>query len=294
VDSLKTIAELVRFELVQAIVQRRLLGIFALYSLVIAALCWSWIAFNDYIREEWRSQNIGDSSLTSDMLLVMVKEQLFERFVGYIGGETPGGVAAIYTSEPIALVIMVGFTLLLPSLVLITTFDHGLANLQNRVFHFYTLRVTRTEWFIAHFLSALCLTVVPTIVGGLALVFVNISQFGGIGALSVDAVTRLTLVGFALILYTQGWIFLTKHFARTSMMALILAVSCSICLTIAPWLSEQWPLLAPLDWLAKSRWVDGLWSENYAVFLQSVGGIMALSLIPMSASFILWKRRSLV
>ena len=292
--TLRTIAELVRFELVQAIVQRRLLGILALYSLVITALCWSWITFNEYIRDEWRDQNIGDSTLTSDMLLVMVKEQLLERFIGYIGGEIPGGVAHIYTSEPIALVMMIGFTLLLPSLVLITTFDHGLANLQNRVFHFYTLRVTRTEWFVAHFLSAVCLTFIPAFLGGLALVLVNISQFGALGRLSVDAVIRLTLVGLSLILYTQGWIFLTKHFAKTSMMALILAVMVSIGLAITPWLGEEWPALAAIGWFTKANWIDGLWSGNYTVFLQSVGGIIALGLLPTIVAFSLWKRRSLV
>ena len=51
---------------------------------------------------------------------------------------------------------MLGVTLCIPALVVTATFDHGIDNLQNRVFHFYTLRVTRDEWYLAHYLSATC------------------------------------------------------------------------------------------------------------------------------------------
>ena len=291
--SLKTVTELIRFELLQSVAQRRILAVISLYFLVIAALSWSWLWFNDFVEEEWTKRNIESDGLTGELLLDMVKDQLFERFVGFVGQDIPGGIAILYQEHPIAFLLMLGVTLFLPALVVTATFDHGLENIQNRVFHFYALRVTRNEWFIAHYSSALILTFVPATLGIITLIVVNVYQFGNLGLLSIEGFLRLEAVALVLILYTQSWIFLTKSFARSSMTALILAVVCILSLSLTPWLAEHWVILTPLELLTKSRWEDGLWSDNSIVFIQSIGGLGAISLVPTLIAWFVWQRRSL-
>ena len=75
------------------------------------------------------------------------------------------------------------------------------------------------------------------------------------------------------------------------MTALILAVSCLLSLSLLPWLAEYWPMLSPLELLTKSRWEDGLWSDNIVVFIQ-FGRTFRISLIPTSIAWLTWKRRS--
>ena len=78
--------ELIRFELIQAVAQRRILAVISLYFLVIAALSWSWLWFNSFVEDEWSKRNIESEGLTGELLLDMVKDQLFERFVGFVRG----------------------------------------------------------------------------------------------------------------------------------------------------------------------------------------------------------------
>lgn len=292
-SSSKTIIELIRFELVQAIAQRRILALIALYFMVIGALSWAWLWFNDFIEKQWAERNIEADGLSGELLLQMVKDQLFERFVGFVGEDIPGGIASLYQEHPIAFLLMLGVTLFLPSLVVTATFDHGLENLRNRVFHFYSLRVTRNEFYIAHFLSALILTFIPATLGILALIVVNVYQFGNLGLLSLEGFLRLEAVALILIAYTQSWVFLTKHFARSSMTALIFCVTLLLFLSMLPWLADHWVVLKPLELFTKARWEDGLWSDNLIVFIQSLGGLFAVSLVPNLTAWALWKRKSL-
>ena len=292
-NSFKTVVELIRFELIQAVAQRRILAVISLYFLVIAALSWSWLWFNNFVEEEWAKRNIESEGLTGELLLDMVKDQLFERFVGFVGEDIPGGIATLYQEHPIAFLLMLGVTIFLPALVVTATFDHGLENIQNRVFHFYALRVTRNEWFLAHYISALILTFIPATLGIFTLIIVNVYQFGNLGLLSAEGFLRLESIALVLIIYTQSWIFLTKSFARSSMTALILAVACLVSLSLTPWLADHWLILSPFELLTKSRWEDGLWSDNTIVFIQSLGGLSAISLVPTTLAWLLWKRRSL-
>ena len=292
-NPIRTVIELIRFELIQALAQRRILAVISLYFIVIGALSWSWLWFNKFIEEQWTERNIEADGLTGELLLQMVKDQLFERFVGFVGEDIPGGIATLFQEHPIAFLLMLGVTLFLPALVVTATFDHGIENLQNRVFHFYTLRVTRNEWFVAHYLSALALTFIPATLGIIALILVNVYQFGNLGLLTLEGFLRLEIVALALIVHTQSWVFLTKHFARSSMTALILCVSALVFLSMVPWLADHWVLLRPIEYLTKSPFEDGLWSNNLVVFIQSIGGLLAVSSLPGFAAWALWKRRSL-
>ena len=292
-NSFKTVIELIRFELVQALAQRRILAVISLYFVVIGALSWSWLWFNEFIERQWTERNIEAEGLTGELLLQMVKEQLFERFVGFVGEDIPGGIATLFQEHPIAFLLMLGVTLCIPALVVTATFDHGIENLQNRVFHFYTLRVTRDEWYLAHYLSALILTFIPATLGIVTLILVNVYQFGNLGLLSLEGFLRLEAVSLVLIIHTQSWIFLTKHFARSSMTALILCVSTLLFLSMTPWLADHWLVLQPLEYLTKAPWEDGLWSDNIIVFTQSLGSLLAASTLPILTAWALWKRRSL-
>ena len=292
-NQLKTVIELVRFELLQALAQRRILAVISLYFIVIGVLSWTWLWFNEFIESQWAERNIEADGLSGELLLQMVKDQLFERFVGFVGEDIPGGVATLFSEHPIAFLLMLGVTIFLPALVITATFDHGIENLQNRVFHFYTLRVTRNEWFIAHYFSAFILTFIPATLGIMTLIVVNVYQFGNLGLLSVEGFLRLEAVALVLIVHTQSWIFLTKHFAKASMTALILCVSTLLFLSVVPWLADHWAILVPIEYLTKAPWEDGLWSDNLVVFTQSIGGLLTVSALPTAAAWLLWNRRSL-
>ena len=178
----------------------------------------------------------------------MVKDQLFERSL-ICRRRYPRGYRTLYQEHPIVFLMMLGVTIFLPALVVTATFDHGLENIQNRVFQFYALRVTRIEWVLAHYISALILTFIPATLGIFTLIIVNVYQFGNLGLLSAEGFLRLESIALVLIIYTQSWIFLTKSFARSSMTALILAVACLVSLSLTPWLADHWLIPSPFELL---------------------------------------------
>ena len=277
---IRNILEIVIYELQAAVATRRALMVIGLYlaSGVLGSL--AYVASISKIEEKAMEGFIdqGASAEEAANAISVIGDQAYEKIISTFVGAPQEELNPMLIDSPILPVFLWASLIFLPLLILMTSFDHVVGDLNNRSICYQLLRVSRRETLLGKTLAQMLLYCIITLINAGCLLLLGISMLE-----SLDV--GLTLPGLILawaLLIPVGFAYLAittfaSTIARQPFSALVITVFILFGLKIQGILGD-WLGLPFLQYLKPSHYETGLWMVSSTDVIGSIAAYIAFGL----------------
>ena len=269
---IRNILEIVIYELQAAIATRRALMVIGLYlaSGVLGSV--AYVASISKIEEKAIEGFIeqGASAADAANAISVIGDQAYEKIVSSFVGAPQEALNPMLIDSPILPVFLWASLIFLPLLILMTSFDHVVGDLNNRSICYQLLRVSRRETLLGKTLAQILLYATITFINAGCLLLLGISMLESI---DVSLALPGLLLSWALLL-PVGFCYLSittfaSTVAKQPFSALVMTIFILFALKIQGPLST-WLGIPFLEYMRPSHYEAGLWLSSATSVLGSL------------------------
>ena len=274
---IRTILEIVIYEIQAAVATRRALMVIGLYlaSGIIGSLVY--VGALNQIEEKAMEGFISQGASAADAVsaISVLEDQAYEGIISFFVGVPKEDLNPILIDSPILPVFLWASLIFLPFLILMTSFDHVVGDLHNRSICYQLLRVSRREILFGKTMAQMLLFGSVTLLNAGCLILLGVTMLD-----SIDIVT--TLPGLALswaLLIPVGFCYLSittfaSTVAKQPFGALIMTMFILFSLKVLGAL-QYWDELSFLQYLSPGHYTTGLWLVYWPDMMLSLGAYIA-------------------
>lgn len=269
---IRNILEIVIYELQAAIATRRALMVIGLYlaSGIIGSVAFE---YSVNVAQDKLIQIAVESGADADEAALQIslrENEALNSFIAFAVGEPLESLNPLLIESPILPIFFGASLLFLPLLILLTSFDHIVTDLQNRSMCYQTLRLSRREMLIGKTLAQLTLySIITFISAGCVL----LSGLVMLNSMDLGATIPGLLVAWAILL-PVGFCYLSittfaSSVAKQPFSALMITVFILLALKLQG-VVGGWFDLPFLEYLRPSHYETGLWLVSTPSVLTSI------------------------
>jgi ABC-type transport system involved in multi-copper enzyme maturation permease subunit len=274
---IRNILEIVIYELQAAVATRRALMVIGLYLAcgIIGSVAFEYsVNVGEGKLIELAVQN-GADPVEAALQISLNENEAFSKFIAFAVGEPFEALNPMLTQSPILPIFLGASLLFLPLLILLTSFDHIVTDMQNRSMCYQTLRVSRREILIGKTLAQLSLYSIITLISAGCVLLSGIIMLNSI---DIGLTVPGLLVAWALLL-PVGFCYLSittfaSSVAKQPFSALMITVFILLALKLQGVLGG-WFDLPFLGYLRPSYYETGLWLASPSSILGSMAAYIA-------------------
>ncbi len=277
---IRNILEIVIYELQSAVATRRALMVIGLYlaSGILGSV--AYVASISKI-EEQAIEGFVEQGVSADEAanaVSVIGDQAYEKMVAFFVGAPQEQLNPMLIDSPILPVFLWASLIFLPFLILMTSFDHVVGDLNNRSICYQLLRVSRRETLIGKTLAQMLLYTSITFINAGCLLLLGISM---LESLDVSLALPGLLLAWALLI-PVGFCYLSittfaSSIARQPFSALVITIFILFGLNVLGALSG-WLDMPFLEYLKPSHYETGLWLTSTVDIFISLGAYIGFGL----------------
>ena len=277
---IRNILEIVIYELQSAVATRRALMVIGLYlaSGILGSV--AYVASISKI-EEQAIEGFVEQGVSADEAanaVSVIGDQAYEKMVAFFVGAPQEQLNPMLIDSPILPVFLWASLIFLPFLILMTSFDHVVGDLNNRSICYQLLRVSRRETLIGKTLAQMLLYTSITFINAGCLLLLGISM---LESLDVSLALPGLLLAWALLI-PVGFCYLSittfaSSIARQPFSALVITIFILFGLNVLGALSG-WLEMPFLEYLKPSHYETGLWLTSTVDIFISLGAYIGFGL----------------